>query len=224
MSRQLTSGVLGRKKDFSYLIDNLIAGYRLDGDGSDISSNSNDLVIDPALSFVTGKVNQCLEYNRNGGAIPTSNIFLPAQSDWCISSWIYINSSVQPETQYSYMGKRRAYEIVFTTGGDIRFEIRASNEPPDSRIYTYDSALFDFDSWIHTTMNYKANDVAECFINGKLVGTINTVGITAFDRPNFDFWVGTIESPRYVDGKIDEAYVFNKSLSQEEIKGIMKGI
>ncbi len=78
------------------------------------------------------------------------------------------------------------------------------------------------DVWVHFASIYDSNrDKMSLYINGELASTVSTLGINNFTNKK-DITLGNYKT-NFFKGKIDDLRIFNRELSQEEIKGIYKG-
>ena len=213
MSRQLTSGVLGRKSDYSYLLNNLIAGFDFNGNITDRSSNQIQLTHlgDNDYTFVEG-VNGKQAINLIGtDSFAFNNPGLETSDPCSFSGWMY--STIDKRQGLFYTGTPQGQVLGVREGRRIHAYIA-----PATTVQS-DINSYELNVWNHIVSVYE-NEIVKLFLNGILVAE-------GQGYPEIDtlFRVCASSSlPRRWEGKLQECYIFDKALNINEVRALAKGI
>lgn len=205
-------------------LDNSLVGYWNFSAGMisgntihDSSGNNYDATSANTPQPAIGKIGQALNFNGS-----TDYINLPyntstdfnSSSRFTVSMWVKARSSGAYRTfiTNSYGGQTKGFLIGFDDTGKIRFLTNLS-----SGVTTPDS--LPLNTWVFVTASYNAGNV-RLYLNGNLVNTgsgisLNQSGnIVSFGR----ICMNEVDARYLFDGVLDEPRIYNKVLTDSEIK------
>lgn len=206
------------------LTSSLISYYKLE-DVNDFYS-TNNLTNNNTATFVTGKVNNCVnlvsassQYLSITDAAQTG---LDLNSDFSIFGWFLTNTA----NAYQFIATKNDFGtsniLSYSFGTDNANHLRltiSSNGTVD--IEKMSTGTLNTATWYHVGVTYnKTAGTCAFYINGSASGTGSSLP-TSINNTNVDFMVGAIKNngtPSYfVNGKIDELGIWSKALSTTEI-------
>ena len=230
-----------RKGVFSFLIASLIlcsqaSAAKLEGlvlylpfdEGSgdvahDMSGNGNDGKLVKSPKWVTGKYGWALEFDgSNYVEVPDSDS-LDIEEEITIAAWIFpkLTGSQWQGIVTKGLDAQENYELLINTGGFMHTGWLFDT----GRLWADRGAAgtLSADKWQHIAVTYKPGEWVS-YLNGEVVDRLTNANgkMVTDDEPLI---IGD-ERPmnRLFQGIIDEVAVFNRALSQDEIKEIMGGI
>lgn len=222
-------------------LDNLSAHWKFDeasGNAVDSSGNSNTLTNQNTTPFATGKVNNganLVRANSNYFSITDANqTGLDLTGDCSFAFYIKMTSQPTGSNVFSILRKwdesneQRSYTIAyFLSGGVMRLQVGISDDglaASSTDIY-YLNTTFSNGIIYHILINFDASaHRMEFIINGELVGYSNgSQGYTSIHSGSAAFIVGayidaTPTQIDFLDGLIDELYIWSRIVSKEEIR------
>jgi hypothetical protein len=174
--------------------------------------------------WADGKFGKALEFNGQ-----TSHVLVPGgvikdlqKDEVTMIAWFYLSGHDGYDGIVSMTGVLAPiggqccqYRIMVNPGLTPFFDV---GEHADHPIGGFS---FELEKWYHYAMTYDGK-VAKIYVDGEVVGEVQkTVALPSFDTP---ILVGTGEAPgtHPTEGIIDEVWVFNRALSEDEIKEIMQ--
>ena len=204
---------------FADLYNGLIAYFPFNGNANDQSGNEYHGILNGATLVKDrfGKDNSCYSFeNDNNIRIPLSSTFF--DNDFTINVWVKFYNFNE---EYPYILGGNDQFIVFNGyKGYIYFCQRSSSlyGERDEIGLVKSITTLDIDNWYCVTITKKQSTFS-LFIDGNLETTtyspenIQTAGafINIGSR-------GT--DPRFIDGEIDDIYIYNRSLDEIEIKSL----
>jgi hypothetical protein len=229
-------------------IEGLVLYFTFDEEGDtveDLSGQGNDGVVKGDPKWVKGKTGLALEFsgaeNRNYVEVADNPSLNPAKEVSC-AAWIY-SDGFEPTggiiSKYIGAGNQRSYNLQMnndaaaigsfmsycSSNGACQVGISTTNA------ITPAGSLAEGE-WNHVAMTFKAKEFLRLYINGELIVETNAAATDSLFDNNTplligtDFQIGGAHSgqPREFTGIIDEPMVFNRVLSEAEIKDIMDGI
>ena len=209
--------VVKLKESSTIITDGLVAYYSFDKDANDYSGNEHNGTVYGNTSLVEGKVGNAYSFNGNGDYIyvPFHEDFnFESNGQFTISLWLYWDKY---QTGYigcaDIFGKVNASDYtdwnlhIMNSSNILKFHSENGN--------VFSNYVISTNNWIHIVLTYNNGEV-KYYINNELDNTGNmtlhqsTSGI-AFGKK------GESGNNRWFYGKLDEARIYNKELSQEEI-------
>jgi len=200
----------------------------------DQSGNGNDGTLNGA-EWGDGKFGTALKFDPAVKAFvevadsPTLN----PEKEISYMAWIYSEAYDNARgiiSKYTGSGNQRSYNLRLhhTINGAISTEV-SSNGVYQLNVSTTDvhsEAVLQDGSWHHAAISFKAEDFLRMYIDGELVSeSAATATESIFDNET-PMSIGTDfndEDTRFFNGMIDEVAVFNRALSNDEVKRAMEG-
>ena len=210
----------------------LFSNWKLDEGSGTIAhdsagSNNGTLVNGPV--WTTGKINGALDFDGvdDGVQVPHSDN-LNITGDITIASWVYLKRGGNGSTASSQ-------DIVSKTVGN-----GAKNNPFDFYInwytcpmlvradelgheYVISTQRLSLMKWYHVAVTVENKDV-NFYVDGNLTGKNGTLTKTPTGNSN-PLYIGRrdfgVEGPIYFKGTIDDVRIYDRALSQSEIRAIM---
>lgn len=215
-----------------------------DGNAND-AADGNHGIAGPDTTYASGKIGPAFSLNGNTNyiKIPDNGLGVPLDGfgQLTIEAWIKPNSIGWPEPESS--GHISAivskHDTTKTDGvsysllqfnGKLRLVV-VQNLYPDNAIGALSNLDIPINSWSHVVGVWRGGTDVELYLNGsEIAGTIFSEGTTPTSTANNNVPVniGRIESfsgthvgpAAFFDGLIDEASIYNRALSSQEIQAI----
>ena len=192
------------------ITDGLIAYYPLDKNSNDYSGNNNNgtLVNSPVP---TSGLNQ-LAYQFDGSTnyinIPGNSILEPTSIT--ISAWIYMDTDA-PTGRNIFLTKWNGYSCEIE--GTTRRPYFRLNGPGDA----YSSENLVLGQWYYFVGTFTNGVGSKIYLNGELRGQKSTTTPISYTS-NAVLNIGRYAGGVYFKGKIQDVRIYNRELSQEEIR------
>ena len=189
----------------------------------DLSGNGNNGKLVKNPKWVDGKIGKALEFDgSNYVEVPDSDT-LDMEEQITIAAWIFpkLKGSQWQGVVTKGLDARENYELLINTGGFMHTGWLFDT----GRVWANrgGAGTLSAEKWQHIAVTYKPGEWVS-YLNGEVVDTKTNVKgkMVTDDEP---LVVGD-ERPmnRLFQGIIDEVALFNRALSQDEIKEIMNGI
>lgn len=145
-----------------------------------------------------------------------------------IMAWVYRRRNANTEVIYAYRDNTEGVILRFNNTGDIYFYLRNSASGAWSTLVG-ESALAPLNTWTHIAVTFDATTTdAKMYINGRLevegtgldIPTYTSESTCSVGASSVDNGVSYIN---YLDGILDEIYVYSKVLTQCEINEYLFG-
>jgi hypothetical protein len=190
------------------------------------------LAIKPILSdidyHVDGKKGKALSVNGiTTHVICKDTKKLKFKNGVTMACWIKDDGSLHKD---GYLGKSSSFELRrrgFNEGG-IYFWLYF-NKCVKNGFWSPEKFKIEKGKWTHVIVSYNTETgIGRGYINGKKIAEENMkksnpeVENLHFDNNNRDFSIGSISGLRF-NGNIDEVYLFNREVSEEEALSLFKG-
>lgn len=189
----------------------------------DLSGNGNDGKLVKNPKWVDGKFGKALEFDgSNYVEVPDSDS-LDMEEEITIAAWIFpkLSGSQWQGVVTKGLDAQENYELLINTGGFMHTGWLFDT----GRVWANrgNAGILSAEEWQHIAVTYKPGEWVS-YLNGEVVDT-NTSAKGKMVPDDEPLVVGD-ERPmnRLFQGIIDEVALFNRALSQEEIKEIMNGI
>jgi hypothetical protein len=203
------------------LWNNLVSGWKFDGDFNDVLGIKNGTSFN-GIGFSSGKIGNSVSFDGIDDYVFLGNNIHDTlhQGDWSLSLWIYKNNS-NLGAAYStiYVGpNNKSYGTLLS--GTIGYTFQIYGNSQSQMLLSFGDLTLN--QWNHLTItrssslgNYKS------YLNGNLVSTVNS----ALNPTYLNGYVNRVTQggrqflamAQFLNGKIDETYIWNKVLSQSEI-------
>lgn len=209
----------------------------------DLSGSDNHGTLKGKPKWVKGKEGSAIEFNgqenSNYVEVPDHPSLNPNTEVTC-AAWIYFDE-FQPTggiiSKYIGAGNQRSYNLhmnhdlpLAATSGcssDGAFQVGTSTTTAETPADTLKEG-----QWQHVAMTFKAKELLRIYVDGELkVESKADATDHIFDNNTplligTDFEIGGVHNgqPREFTGIIDEVAVFNRALSEDEIRMVMNGL
>ena len=189
---------------------------------SDASGYGSNGTFGAATSWTTGKFSNALSFNGTSSSITVDNSASLNPANITAEAWVYPTGK---DGEQEIMEKRSSGGFnLMVFGASGIYNVVANVKGPGAaenggQVYVSYGTI-SANIWSHLAMSYDGSYI-RMYVNGELVAssqTIATVNITGSPNPLLigkgNEWEGNFF---WFQGKIDEAAVFNRALSPEEI-------
>lgn len=205
----------------THLHDGLIGYWPLNGNSNDLIGGNNGT--DTSISYVAGKLNDCA---NNGGvgyivkSVPTG-LETPTVS---VSLWVNFNSiltnkylfskSVSGADNYAILSGYGGVGITFFFDGMTVAEYQSAAIPFSHSVGVWQYIVYTYDDY--TIKGYKNGELSVSYVINK------RLPLSAGGLLNFFAW-NSGGSGTICDAKLDEIAVWNRALSEYEVKRLYNG-
>lgn len=207
--------------DFS---NGLVSYWDLDetsGTRSD-SEGSNNLTDNNTVTYNTGVVGNAADFEESNDEYlsisDASQSGLDITGDISIAMWVNMEStSTHQIFAFKYHGNsnKRAYAFYWDNGGNLTACLSQVGSVPHCKTQAYS---FSTNTWYHVAFTWDStNDIGKMFVNGQQVSSNLTYGISSINNNDQPFYLGTNEYIQTFDGLMDEAAVWNRTLTNYEV-------
>jgi len=164
-----------------------------------------------------GRVGKAYEFDGDGDYIKTPNLWDVGTGDISISVWFKTDGAI---TDWAYLVSNKDdfnnnfIRVGFDTSGHLRFY--TEEDAGANAVFVTDNE-YDDSNWHHVVF-IRSGSVGKIYVDG---GAEIKLGTTkAGDLGTDDYWfIGQAGNDGdYFNGTIDEVMIFNRSLSESEIK------
>jgi len=200
---------------FSYGPMNLKGYWKFDetsgSSAKDYSMTGSDLSLGGPYSWVPGKVGNALSLSGSfsyatGGTNPNS------AGSVSIAAWVYPRARTSDRA--TVITKKNSAYLTIDNSGYVAVYFYGLSSPG----YHLSNSVVPLNAWTHIATTYdSSNGQIKIYVNSKLETTVATTGTRT--TSSIGWWLGAEPTTtRFLNGIIDEARLFEKALSAEEIK------
>jgi len=209
----------------------LVGWWQGEGNANDSAGTNNGSVSGSGATYATGEVGQGFRFDGTNGyvQIPDSDALKPANVT--IEAWVWLDPNVSPSTEvivfkrnswtYLFEGYCLAKEHVDNGNGTFTDRFSFVITSNGDQVITRSTTAVQRGVWYHVVGTYDGNK-ATIWVNG--VAEASNIAGFALDYGTRPVFIGTTGEPApYVDmlaGIIDEASIYNRALSTNEIAAI----
>jgi hypothetical protein len=196
----------------------LVLDMPFDDDAKDYSSNDNNGSISGA-SFTTGKFGNALYFDGINDYVQVPNTSTLNVTRITMMAWVK-RGTIAASTWPRPIGKENQYFWWVDSSGAQCLGIYIGGTIHD--VYTYDPIAFPvlpINEWHHVAMTYDGTYVVGYYDGVQYIGESATGNI---DSGTFPLKIGYISS-YFFKGTIDEVRIYNRALSEDEIKSVYMG-
>jgi Concanavalin A-like lectin/glucanases superfamily/Fibronectin type III domain len=198
---------------------NMVGWYAGDGDANDISPVNNNGILVGGATFAPGMVGQAFSFSGNNAFLqaPPNSAQDPTNAG-TQDAWVLFNQL--PSTAGSIM------QIIGKGGQGADFDLQAHG---DNKFHFYvanginvgSTTVIQTGVWYHVAGTWDATGL-RMYVNGVQENTNGAQNITR-NQSNTPLRIGDqpVFSPRFFNGLIDEAEIFDRALTQAEITAIV---
>jgi len=202
----------------SYVPTNgLVGWWPFNGNANDESGNGNHGTVNGATLTAdrNGKVNSAYDFDGVDDNIISKRMYY---KDFSVSLWTQINNLVQ------YTPFIDAYpefwEFVSDSEGKyLDFVTWQIDGTYKDFITNY---LIETKKWLHFSIVKKDKNL-KIFVNGNLIKDVNNIIIKTVNNGNYLFGNSHSGSDQWLNGKLDDIAIYNRALSDQEVKQLYEG-
>ncbi|MGD8787010.1 MAG: hypothetical protein PVJ60_06270, partial [Phycisphaerales bacterium] len=203
----------------------LVGHWKLD-DGSgtvavDSSGNGNDGTLQGDPQWVTGQIDGALEFDGNGDYVDCGNdSIFDITEEITLAVWVNANDLNNGEHN-CWLGKGdNAYAIKHQSGNNLEFFIYDGDW--HSTNYTTNIESLNGE-WHHMAGTYDGNAL-KFYLDGVL--SVTTTYASSIGTATHNVYLGenSQQTGRYFDGILDDARIYSRVLTQEEIMDVLQGV
>ncbi len=225
------------KLDLSHLVGcvpappGLVSWWPADGNAKDIVA-SNDGTLEGSVSFGTGVAGQAFSFDGTDSAVETSATSVMNTLPFTVAAWVnpgfrtdgtsptgfgtvFPNNAISNDNPGNY---GNGFGVnVFPGGSELTVEF-------EDGFRAVPAVSFTAGQWTHVAVVYTSGNY-KAYVNGQLVddfsfgqGTLDGANFIRIGKHNDD--AGTYGTRRFFLGLIDEAQVYNRTLTLSEVQGI----
>lgn len=209
------TGSLVKDSDVPNNTNGGVARYDLNGDVKN-SWGDNSPAINGDPSFVDGIYGNCLLFDGSSDEVDTNSLGPYDNSGWTISAWFKTSSSGKQPVIGNYDGSFPQVKLIVDESGNGKVSLRLRDSTATD-IQVYSSTTVNDGDWYHAVGRRK-NGNGEVFVNGGFESREGD-GTDEVDLRSGNVHIGSRAdgANRFV-GKIDDVRLYNRSLTDEEIK------
>jgi hypothetical protein len=200
----------------------LVAHYALDGSLTDSSGNANDGTSTGSPTFVGGKYGLALNLNGSSQYAMLPANMLASVSNFTIAVWLKWGGGNAWQRVFDFGNDTTQY-MFLTPGsgsGTLRFALSTNGNAPGAE-QILETVPPPVGQWQHIAITRNGN-VARLYTNG-VIAVFGTVTIPpAIFNPVLNFLgASQYSTDPFLNGQLDELYVYNYALSGTEIARLM---
>ncbi len=200
-------------------LEGLVGLWLLDDDGdiaTDSSENGNDGTVDAGAKWDDGKFNGGLVTAAQKAInVPVSESLDSVVDGISIGGWFRVDADSDTGLRRDSAYLLEDQSTTETTPDAWAFTIWSGG----SYALVWGTIEVKQGEWTHIVGTYDGK-IQSLYINGELDTTVAKTG--KIDTPANPLGLGKYSSETYIGG-LDEIFLFNRALSQDEIKTLMKG-
>jgi hypothetical protein len=188
----------------------------------DFSGNGNDGTIEGGPKWGKGKFGKSLDFDGTDDHIIVPDSPGLDLNHLTVTAWINLRSYPDDARiitkEFGVVDPYSVYTLLMSGDGERKLEFRPVLDNQRKRIPS--NADIPLNQWIHVAATFDGRQVV-LYINGDIDKTEQHAGMMLEnDEPVYlgasQFW-----DPRFFDGLMDEAALFNAALSEDDIKSLM---
>lgn len=182
----------------------------------DLSSNGFDgTLIGGAEPQGSGKIGQAIKFNGTDGYVEVPELVTDAE-DFTFAAWVYWNGGGDWQRVFDF-GNGLGKHMFLTPSqhlGVMQFTIH--NGVDQSLLAP---AKLPVNEWTHVAVTLEGN-TGKLYVNGEVVTTSDQMTFNPKELATTDAYLGKSRyaADPYLNGSLDEVNVYNKALTDEEIK------
>ena len=198
-------------------ISNVVSLYKAEGNANDSADGNNGTLTNGATTTTSGRIGSAFSFDgvNDYVSIPHSaNLDLTTAATY--SAWIKLDQLP------SNAGRVMSIMAKSAVGNDLDFQVQT-----DNKVYFYaangsasSSTVLTTGTWFHVAATYQGNSAAKVYVNGVLEGTGNVTSTRTANSNPLIIGENSVFTGRFWKGQIDEATVFDRALTANEIASL----
>ncbi|MDI9433823.1 MAG: hypothetical protein QM570_19070 [Planctomycetota bacterium] len=202
----------------------LVAHYALDGNANDSSGRGNNGTVNGIAAWVTGKINQALQFDGGSTYVDCgSGASLNLTDAVTITAWVKLDVvGGDRKIAGNQDGTTGGYKFGVYTNDRIEFEIRTSANASTLNRDASGGTPLQQGVWYHVAGVYSREGAyIRTYVYGGLDRETEATAVLGSSTGTFKLGRDPFSEDYYWLGAMDDVRVYNQALSQEEILGIM---
>ena len=210
-------GGLNVKRDESTLLGGLLAYWKLDtASWLDSSGNGNTLTANGGVSVVSGKINNCANFDGDVDNsvfmwLSRTNFFDFNSGNFSISQWVYFEGSSYFQSLFSTRVDGAATSNSFSVVADSSNILGFYDGEFTGDLYTFSSS-----NWYHLT-TVRDGSTINFYVDGSFVASV--AKSSPYELTSIAMG-GHLNGEEPLNGRIDEVGVWNRALTGAEITSL----
>jgi len=224
--------MVGDFPSWARINDGLVAYYPFNGNAQDASGNGHNGTVyrDGSTTDKLGHPNGALDFNGADSYVQLPILSSYFMSDFSISAWVLFRdfNRYYPHIlcgENNYVTFHGLGPVYGDDAQKVAFYQESHTTIPSDRIVPQISTSYLNVGVFYHVAVVKRPDTASIYLNGQLQSSIST-NIAGYPMLNGNFVLaGTgfmFHSDEYLNGKIDDVRIYNRALSEAEVKEIYK--
>ena len=203
----------------------LAAWYSFSGNANDLSGNNNNGTVTGATLTTDrfGSTNSAYSYNGTSSFINVLNsATLQFNGGLTLSAWLYPTSLPTPTSYFLSKGADGGTPNswnAYVSGTQLAGVAIYDNTGINSLNITSNTTIITTNQWVNVVFTFDGGNIANCYVNGQLVYSMPfsyTVFSNTYDIKFGKRYISGL--PYYWNGKIDDAGIWNRALTQCEVQ------
>lgn len=218
LSSSVFTSAQGQEINTNFLLNdaNLLSYWRFENDLVDVKGN-NSLTLSGSVAYNDAKFTKGCYFNQTGyGYKSFTN--LGTTVSFSIGCWFKVDTIHRGFFMARHDGSTRNFELSIVSDG----RIFASNATGTAD--TYSTTYYETNKWYHVVFVHNYGVGNYLYVNGRL-DTANA-NSPANGQPSGNLCVGAagyVQGNYVLDGIMDDAFIFNRALSPDEVRAIYAG-
>ncbi len=209
------------------LDDNLAAYYPFNGNAFDESVFKQKMFIHniTLCEDRLGRENSSLDFNGKDSYIRTNNNEVNNAESITICSWVYPRRAKNSESWISKDGPKwaSAWRVGFGENKNYEWGFTKCNSISGQNMwvdYWITNTKVPINNWTHVVVSADQDKkIVTVYMNGKKIGALKD--LNSFDKSQSSIRIGYQPDDNvYFDGKIDDIRIYNRVLSDEEVRAV----
>jgi hypothetical protein len=207
--------------------ENLIGWWKLDEESGVAATDSSVISNDGSLNNSTFSTNSILSNLNSGLYLDGSNDYVTItkvssyEIDFItLSIWVYPASTGQIDQIFSKdaSGANRSWQFRKEADETVRFIVFDDDDSSNGQATSTNTLILN--DWNHIAGTWDGTDM-KIYINGQFDASTSFSGLLNKGEPN-NAYLGRSENvdPGYFEGRLDDARIYNRALSEEEISAL----
>jgi len=190
------------------LNDGLVAYYPFDGNTNDESGNDNHGTKNEQTEYLEGKYGQAGNFANASESVVVQNSSELSLTEWSLSAWIYRVGSMDGYIVTTSNATDRYNYALAVSGNCIRGQYETA---PSDYDHVISACNIQQNEWVHAISTRSSSGEHKIYINGILTDSKVWNDTPAQDDHEILLCKGSV-------GYIDEVRIYNRALSESEIK------
>jgi DUF1680 family protein len=196
--------------------------YKFDGNANDSSGNARNATVTGG-NYVAGRNGQAVNLSGSSQYVTLPTGVVSALNDFTIATWVKLDTTGSWRRIFDF-GSSTTVNMFLTpsSGSVIRFAITTNGSGSEQRING--TAALPTATWKHVAVTLAGN-TGRLYVDGVQVGQNTNMTLRPSSLGNTSRnWLGRSQytSDAYLDGQLDQFYIYNRALSAAEVLALFQ--